>query len=192
MISEDARSARNSIMMMYEKKKGELAMTQAGLLCRDSWTWQQVAALQRLLPMASSRMHCGLMQRRLGHCDLIAMQEYTGWCILQGLDVTELGPQPLYKQDRALLYNGTLGQRHPADSSKGLDHLLPPGLGKWVTLQQPRLCCRPFRRMPGLSRKCASSSMPFADGELLCLVVLHDFGASSNPSARLWRPWRTL
>ena len=76
-------------MMMYEKKKGELAMTQAGLLCRDSWTWQHVAALQRLLPMASSRMHCGLMQRRLGHCDLTAMQEFTGWCILQGLDVTE-------------------------------------------------------------------------------------------------------
>ena len=58
------------------------------------------------------------------------MQAYTGWCCLKGYAVDELGPQPLYKGDRARIYSGLSGQRHPTDSSKGLDHLLPPGLGK--------------------------------------------------------------
>lgn len=68
--------------------------------------------------------------QKLQHCDLPALQAYTGWCRMRGMDVTELGPQPLHKGDRARIYSGLSGQRYPTDSSKGLDHLLPPGLGK--------------------------------------------------------------
>ena len=71
-----------------------------------------------------------VLQRRLHHCDLASLQAYAGWCRLRGMTIEDLGPQPLHKRDRAIIYNGALGQRHPADSSKGLDHVLPPGLGK--------------------------------------------------------------
>eukprot|EP00435_Cladocopium_sp_Y103_P066391 s583_g28.t1 len=67
------------------------------------------------------------VSRRLAHCDLRSLQAYTAWCRLRGLPIDELGPQPL---GRAKIYSGLSGQRHPTDSSKGLDHLLPPGLGK--------------------------------------------------------------
>eukprot|EP00435_Cladocopium_sp_Y103_P008552 s4807_g2.t1 len=70
------------------------------------------------------------VRHRLSHCDLPLLQGYVAWRILQGLPVDELGPQPLSRLDRARIYSGLTGQRHAADSSKGLDHLLPPGLGK--------------------------------------------------------------
>lgn len=70
------------------------------------------------------------VQRRLEHCDLPALQGYSAWCRLRGLAVDELGPHPLTRKDRAQVYSGLTGQRHPADSSKGLDHLLAAGLGK--------------------------------------------------------------
>lgn len=38
------------IMTLFHKKTGELARTEAGLLCRDSWQWAEVAALHRMLP----------------------------------------------------------------------------------------------------------------------------------------------
>ena len=68
-------------------------------------------------------------RRRLAHCDLTMLQGYMAWCKLRGLSVDDLGPQPLTRMDRARVYSGLTGQRHPADSSKGLDHLLAPGLG---------------------------------------------------------------
>ena len=70
------------------------------------------------------------VRRRLAHCDLAMLQGYMAWCKLQGLPVDDLGPQPLSRADRARVYSGLTGQRHAADSSKGLDHLLAPGLGK--------------------------------------------------------------
>eukprot|EP00435_Cladocopium_sp_Y103_P000858 s5581_g1.t1 len=68
--------------------------------------------------------------QRLSHCDLRQMQAFVAWCRLRGLPVDELGPLPLGRRERARIYSGTSGQRHPTDSSRGLDHLLPPGLGK--------------------------------------------------------------
>lgn len=38
------------LMHLFNHKKGELAMSEAGLLCRDAWTWPEVAALHQLLP----------------------------------------------------------------------------------------------------------------------------------------------
>jgi len=70
------------------------------------------------------------IQRRLSHCNLRALQSYVAWCRLRGMVTDDLGPQPLGRQERARIYSGPSGQRHPTDSTRGLDHLLPPGLGK--------------------------------------------------------------
>lgn len=44
------RRCVDRLMSLFQHKKGELAMTEAGLLCRDSWTWAEVSALHRLIP----------------------------------------------------------------------------------------------------------------------------------------------
>eukprot|EP00435_Cladocopium_sp_Y103_P050860 s71_g15.t1 len=70
------------------------------------------------------------VRHRLSHCDLAKLQGYYAWSRLRGLSVDDLGPYPLSRLDRAKIFSGLTGQRHAADSSKGLDHLLPSGLGK--------------------------------------------------------------
>ena len=54
-------------------------------------------------------------RERLEHCDLPALQAYYAWCQLRQLGPESLGPQPLLRADRAKLYSGLGGQRHPAD-----------------------------------------------------------------------------
>lgn len=71
--------------------------------------------------------HC---LERLRCCDLTSLQCYTAWCRLQGRPWNELGPNLLTKRDRTAIYAGLTGQRYAAQSARGLDHLLPPGLGK--------------------------------------------------------------
>lgn len=85
------------------------------------------------------------VQRRLGHCDLPALQGYPAWCRLRGMAVDELGPHHLTRTDRAQVYSGLAGQRHPADSSKGLDHLLAAGLGKEGHMAASALLPSPFQ-----------------------------------------------
>lgn len=70
------------------------------------------------------------VRNRLNVCRLRDLQIFTAWCRLKQLPWHSLGPQPILRVDRAKIYAGLSGQRHPANSSKGLDHLLPPGLGK--------------------------------------------------------------
>ena len=81
---------------------------------------------------------------RLAHCDLTAFQAYTAWCQLRQLGTECLGPQPLLRADRARLFAGLGGQRHPADSARGLDHLLPAGLGKTEHVKRASLLPSPF------------------------------------------------
>ena len=83
-------------------------------------------------------------RERLEHCDLPALQAYYAWCQLRQLGPESLGPQPLLRADRAKLYSGLGGQRHPADSARGLDHLLPPGLGKSEHLRRALHLPSPF------------------------------------------------
>jgi len=85
------------------------------------------------------------VERRLSHCRLAELQAYAAWCTLRGLSTDELGPQPLHRADRARIYAGLSGQRHPTDSAKGLDHLLPPGLGKEGHIEQALQLPSPFR-----------------------------------------------
>ena len=81
---------------------------------------------------------------RLAHCDLTALQAYAAWCQLRQMGTECLGPQPLLRADRARLFAGLGGQRHPADSSRGLDHLLPAGLGKTEHVRRALSLPSPF------------------------------------------------
>ena len=85
------------------------------------------------------------VQRRLAHCDLHVLQSYVAWCRLRGMPTDDLGPQPLGRQERARIYSGLSGQRHPTDSARGLDHLLPPGLGKLGHMTASPRLPSPFR-----------------------------------------------
>ena len=70
---------------------------------------------------------CG---NRLACCDLKCLQGFSAWCRLKGLPWEELGPTLVHKRDRTAIYAGLSGQRYAAQSQRGLDFLLPPGLGK--------------------------------------------------------------
>ncbi len=96
---------------------------------------------------------------RLAHCDLAALQAYTAWCQLRQLGTECLGPQPLLRADRARLFAGIGGQRHPADSSRGLDHLLPAGLGKDEHVRRACALPSPF----------AFHSWPESDVDMICV-----------------------
>eukprot|EP00435_Cladocopium_sp_Y103_P072206 s117_g39.t1 len=38
------------LLSLFHRKRGELALTHKGLLCRDAWSWQEVAALHQMFP----------------------------------------------------------------------------------------------------------------------------------------------
>ena len=85
------------------------------------------------------------VSRRLEHCQLPRLQAYTAWRRLCGEPWQLLGPTSILARDRTRIFAGLSGQRYASSSSKGLDHLLPPGLGPErhmaAALQQPS----PFR-----------------------------------------------
>ena len=85
------------------------------------------------------------VMRRLEHCALTELQGYMAWCKLRGLPVDDMGPQHMTRMDRARVYSGLTGQRHAADSSKGLDHLLVPGLGKLGHMEASSQLPSPFQ-----------------------------------------------
>lgn len=70
-----------------------------------------------------------LVATRLSVCRLARLQEFRVWCQVRGMDTHVLGPAPIFGRDRSAIYAGLTGQRYPSSSSRGLDHLLPPGLG---------------------------------------------------------------
>ena len=112
-----------------------------GLLSADEVIFQ----MQSMFPRCHIPESVWLCTRsRLVHCDLTALQAYAAWCQLRQLGTECLGPQPLLRADRARLFAGMGGQRHPADSSRGLDHLLPAGLGKLEHVRRSRLLPSPF------------------------------------------------
>ena len=85
-----------------------------------------------------------LTQVRLEACQLCKMQTYTAWCRQKGLDWEVLAPHPVTSRDRSFVYAGLSGQRYPSSSSRGLDHLVPPGLGKDAHIQATRDLPTPF------------------------------------------------
>ena len=69
------------------------------------------------------------VRHRLSHSSLRRLQYYAAWCRMQGRTWLTLGPVPITAKDRTAIFAGLSGQRYAASSSRGLDHLLPPGLG---------------------------------------------------------------
>lgn len=95
------------------------------------------------------------VERRLSHCKLARLQGFAAWRRLRGEPWQSLGPSPLLARDRTGIYAGLSGQRYASSSARGLDHLLPPGLGptSWLHCSSPL----PFDPVRGPSRMFPSS-----------------------------------
>ena len=71
-----------------------------------------------------------LVQARLNVCELHELQGFSAWCRLRQLPWDQLGPVHVQGKLKSALYAGLGTQRFSGNSCRGLDHLLPPGLGK--------------------------------------------------------------
>ena len=87
-------------------------------------------------------------EKRLQGVPLWQLQAFTGWALGHGLGFDDLGSTVLSSSHRTELYAGISGQRYPGTSAKGLDHLLPPGLGKEAHIAQALPLPSPFRPRP--------------------------------------------
>ena len=81
---------------------------------------------------------------RLQACRLEQLQFFSAWTRMQGHEWQHLGPIPVTSRDRAAIYAGLSGQRHPSSSSRGIDHLLPPGLGPEAHMEEAQRQPSPF------------------------------------------------
>lgn len=88
------------------------------------------------------------MSRALGRLDLRSLQAYTAWQKRRGCTGECLGPHPLLAQDRATVFAGLSGQHWSSEATRGLDPLLPPGLGKDSHLAEAQLLPDPFHSRP--------------------------------------------
>ena len=70
------------------------------------------------------------VSRNLTQCNLWLPQAFFAFQRGRGKPWEVLPPVPLRARDRAQIFAGNSGQRYASDTSKGLDHLLKPGLGK--------------------------------------------------------------
>eukprot|EP00435_Cladocopium_sp_Y103_P048679 s223_g14.t1 len=86
-----------------------------------------------------------LVQARLAPLPLWRLQAFTAWAVGRGLAADQLGPTPVTVRHRTGLFAGLSGQRHPGNSKKGLDHLLPPGLGREEHVRRALLLPSPFQ-----------------------------------------------
>ena len=69
-------------------------------------------------------------------CDLRRLQTFWIFCQLKGYDQLEYGPDWAMQKKRAEVIARLGSQRAPGDSKHGLDHLLPPGLGRSTHIQK--------------------------------------------------------
>ena len=83
-----------------------------------------------------------LVQARLNVCELHELQG------LRQLSWDQLGPVHVQGKLKSALYAGLGTQRFSGNSSRGLDHLLPPGLGKEDHILQSAGLPSPFRPIP--------------------------------------------
>ena len=108
-----------------------------------------IERMQPLLPACSlDRAVWEQTTQRLQACNLQDLQMFAAWCRLRGEQTDVLGPQPLLAQDRAQVYAGLSGQRYAADTTRGLNPLLPPGLGKEGHMEASAKLGSPFAPRP--------------------------------------------
>ena len=84
------------------------------------------------------------VEHRLTFCDLPLMQLHVVFVRGRGEVWHELGPSSLDRRSRARVFTSLSGQRYPSDTAKGLDFLLPPGLGKEAHIAQSLQLPSPF------------------------------------------------
>ena len=96
----------------------------------------------------------GTTAQRLMACELSALQAYPMWRRLRQEPWTLLGPTPVWGRERTAIYAGLTGQRYASNSTKGLDHLLPPGLGKGGTHQSFLSASFTFCSQPMAGARC--------------------------------------
>lgn len=113
-----------------------------GLLDAEAITQE----MQLMLPFAQiSQDIWADTARRLGACRLSHLQAFAAWRRLRGESWTLLGPTPLLGRDRTRIFAGVTGQRYASASARGLDHLLPPGLGPAHHMAESARLSSPFR-----------------------------------------------
>ena len=88
------------------------------------------------------------VEKNLSQCNLELPQAFAAFQRGRGQSWDHLPPRPLRARDRAEIFAGNSGQRYASDTSKGLDHLLPPGLGKEGHLHEAMRLPSPFRPKP--------------------------------------------
>ena len=121
-LDEQALAARRA-STVWEAGRVE---TFPGLL-DESALLQGLQSIFLEFPVAPQVWQC--TQQRLRACRLWRLQYFVAWQRLRGEPWETLGPVPITSRDRTTIYAGLTGQRYPSSSSRGLDHLLPPGLG---------------------------------------------------------------
>eukprot|EP00435_Cladocopium_sp_Y103_P006376 s317_g2.t1 len=115
--------------------------TMPGLLTATDLTRE----MQSMLPFeAISATIWHETTRRLRACNLAQLQAYAAWRRLRGESWTTLGPTPIFGRDRTRIFAGISGQRYAPDTARGLDHLLPPGLGPEGHMAQSASLPSPF------------------------------------------------
>ena len=88
------------------------------------------------------------VEERLQWCDLSSLQAFSAWQRMRGQEWKILGPIPTDAVARTQIYAGLSDQRYPGTSSRGLDHLLPPGLGPEAHILEGSLLRSPFSPTP--------------------------------------------
>ena len=66
----------------------------------------------------------------LSHCDIVLPQAFSCFQRSRGKDWHQCPPRPILARDRTQIFASNSGQRYSSEESRGLDFLLPPGLGK--------------------------------------------------------------
>ena len=76
--------------------------------------------------------HCVWQECRnsLSHCDIVLPQAFSCFQRSRGKDWHLCPPRPILARDRTQIFASNSGQRYSSEESRGLDFLLPPGLGK--------------------------------------------------------------
>ena len=117
-----------------------------------SWLLDAHAVVEH---MRSQLQHCYVPDEvlfscrgRLAVCDLPLMQAFPAWQCMRGADYLSLPPALLHARARTRVFAGNSGQRYSSEHAKGLDHLLPPGLGKEAHMRQALALPSPFQAYP--------------------------------------------
>lgn len=124
------------------------------------------------------------LEHRLSHCRLYKLQFFPAWCRMRGWDWDVLGPTPLTSKDRAAIFAGLSGQRYPSASSRGLDHLLPPGLGPEVHMAASDKLPSPFLPRPWPEPDVTFLVQALITWRQFRIPFAADFGVFSSPLRR--------